>query len=180
MHERDDDDTARVPGEVRSTRLSRPPSERYPPAARAHDPVLDPAPARLVRAGGLGTLAGIAVALAFGVAVGIFDLGAGLLVLAVLGGMGIGAAVRQGAWSGRAHAADVRVRTLASVIALGAWVAGAVVDYLLGLLFLPASAVDLPSRIDAAPFPGYLSARFGVLEILELLLVGAFAWRSAR
>ena len=167
-----------MPGEAgpRPRRLPRPPGARYGgPASPVGVAGTDRGRALVL---GLGAAA--VVALAFGVGVGVFDLGWGLLVIAIVGGVAIGGAVRPGAWSGQEHVEDRRLRGAAAVLALGAWGAGALLDHLLGLVTLPGSSLPLPERIAAAPFVDYLAARFGPLELLELVLLAGSAWRAAR
>lgn len=101
---------------------------------------------------------------------GIFELGPGSLVLAFLGGWGIGV------WLRRAKGSAL----LAGMVGLGAWLLGLVFTWLLALAVLPGSSRTYLERIEGTPFPDWLAPQFGPLEIAGLVLWVGTAAYSAR
>jgi hypothetical protein len=104
---------------------------------------------------------------------GIFDLGPGLLGVAIVGGWSIGALLRQ-----------VRATPwLAAAIATLAWLAGLMLTWLLALALLPASSRTFIERVEGTPFLDWLSPQFGLLEVTGLalyLLAALYGARSRR
>src|SRR6186997_915262 len=89
-----------------------------------------PASPRMGQAAAFGLAASGPVALIYGVlAEPPFGLSWGLIVICLVGGFIIGAAVVQGAFNGRFHLIVPRVRWLAAIVALICWIGAAVVAY---------------------------------------------------
>jgi hypothetical protein len=64
---------------------------------------------------------------------GLFALGGGLIVVGLALGWLVGTGVAWGAWGERAHDPDRRLRGLAIVLGLGAWLLGAFLVYVFEL-----------------------------------------------
>ena len=155
---------------------------------------MSPAAARISRAFVAGLVTALAVGAVLGVAVGVFDLALGLIVLAAVGGYAIGFATRRAGWGPaaedlaaaddqrpprRTQLADQGVPVVAAVSGAVAWVAGVFIEYVVGLAALPASGVSLPERMAAAPFGDYLATPTGPPDVLELALLAFIAARVA-
>ncbi|MFI5262254.1 MAG: hypothetical protein ACHQZR_06860 [Candidatus Limnocylindrales bacterium] len=174
-----DDASTPRPGEVRppaARRLDRPPSERYPtppPAPGLITPRLDLA----LLAGFGGVIAG---ALSWLVTGGVFDLGGGLLVVAVAVGWLVGGATAFGAWHGRPHRGAGRIPLLAAGLGVPTWCVGTVLLYLYAEITLPGSALTLAERLASTPFLDWLAPQFTPLGPLEILLMAGVSWWSAR
>jgi hypothetical protein len=166
---------AAEPGESTAGRLGRPPSERY---ARP-EPSLREEPDHL-RSLLLGAAAAAITALAWGVLTGVLDVRPGLLVVAVIGGWAIGAAVRWGAWGGAPHLPSSRGPLVAGVLGAGAWLGGLIVAWVVAQALLQGSARSLPERLAATPFLDWLLPQLGILEPIALVLLVGVAAYSAR
>jgi len=127
-----------------------------------------------------GAGAGIATAVVFAVVGGAADLSLALPFVAGAGGLLIGLATRRGAWSGPARRPSRWVPVLAVSVALAAWLAGEFGAYLLTRLLLPDSALSFVDRLGSVSFGDWMSPQFGPLEIIELFLLGGFAWYASR
>ena len=169
----------RSPGEVAPRRLlERPPGERFGAGNAAPESRLEPASSG--RAVALGTLAWVAVILGWLVLAGALGLDWGMIVVAAVGGWMVGTLVRSGAWSGGAHHPSLSLRLFAAVLAASTWLGGQFLVYLWTRVTLPASGLDLGGRIAATPFGDYLGGVIGPLDALEIVLLAAIAWLSAR
>jgi hypothetical protein len=120
------------------------------------------------------------VAALFAIIVGILDAGVGLFALAAVGGWAIGFATRRGAWSHLGAIGPGSVRPIAVSLALAAWVAGYVGAYLLSLLLRPDSSLTFGERLSQTSFLDWLAPQFGILQVLEIVLIVVFAAFGAR
>lgn len=120
----------------------------------------------LLRAG----LIAVGAALAWAVLRGVLELGPTALAVAAVGGWGIGAALRE------AHAPAV----LAALVALGAWLLGLVLSWLLAMALLPGSSRTLLERITRTPFLDWIAPQLGILEVAGLLIFVIVAAWTAR
>jgi hypothetical protein len=109
-------------------------------------------------------------ALAWALLKGIFELGPGLLGVAIVGGWSIGALL----WQVRA------TPWLAAAIAALAWLAGLILTWLLALAILPASSRTFIERVEGTSFLDWLSPQFGLLEVTGLALYLLAALYGAR
>ena len=134
----------------------------------------------MARSGVFGIAAGLLTAAAFAVVSGDLDLSIALLLVSVVGGFLIGRAAARGAWSGLAHAPSRRVVALAVAIAVLTWLAGEVGAYVVALALRPDSSLSLGDRMAQISFLDWLGPQFGPREILELFLLGGFAWFASR
>lgn len=140
-----------------------------------------PTPGRGAR-GGRPWLASpvVAVSLAIGVALmsaaawavlrGILELGATSLVVAGLGGWGIGVALRQAKWPA----------LLAAAMGAGAWLLGLILTWLLAMALLPGSSRTFLERVEGTPFIDWLWPQLGLLELAGLVLYAGVAAYAAR
>jgi len=127
---------------------------------------------------GLG--ASIPVALVFGILADPFGLSWGLVVVGLIGGFVIGAAVVQGAYNGRFHLVVPRVRWLAALVAVIAWLAATLVAYVGSQLFYQAATSPLADRLSIGGFFDYLNGAVFSPSILGLAVMAFMAWRGAR
>ena len=132
------------------------------------------------RALGWGLLVVVVVAVASALLRGILDLSGGAIAVAVGGGWLIGAAVRRGAWGGRAHRPSSGPTLLGAGLGALCWLAGLVGAWVVAMAILPASSRTLPERLAATPFLDWLSPQLGLADVLSLLLFVGFAWFGAR
>lgn len=139
-----------------------------------------PASPDVGRAAIFGVLAAQAVAIAYGLLAEAFDLSFGLIVVGMAGGWIIGLAVAKGAWSGRFHLIVPRVRWLAAVIAVAAWIEAAIIGYVASQLLYQAAATPLGDRLSFSGLLEYLSSSVLSPSILGLVAMAFVAWRSAR
>jgi hypothetical protein len=108
--------------------------------------------------------------LAWALLKGVFELGPGLLGVAVVGGWSIGALL----WQVRA------TPWLAAAIGTLAWLGGLVLTWLLALAMLPASSRSFIERVQGTPFLDWLLPQFGLLEVTGLALYLLAALYGAR
>jgi hypothetical protein len=131
-------------------------------------------PLRQSRSLGAATLlaigVGLVAALAWAAARGILELGPGSLVVAALGGWGIGRAMRQA----------LGPPLLAAVIGAASWLASLLFTWLLAMVILPGSTRTLPERLAATPFLDWLAPQLGLLEVAALIVLVGFATWTAR
>jgi hypothetical protein len=104
----------------------------------------------------------------------------GLIAVGLLAGWAIGAIIVQGAWSGRFHLIVPRVRWLAVLVAVIAWLWAAVVGYVCSQLFYQAATTSIGERLSAAGFAEYLNSFVFGPSVLGLAAMAFVAWRSAR
>jgi hypothetical protein len=124
-------------------------------------------PARAILAAvGVGLLAATAWALLRSV----FDITIGSLVVAALGGWGIGASVRRGGVA----------PLVAAVLALAAWIVALLLAWLVAMAILPASTRPLGDRLAATPFLDWLVPQLGIVEIGALVIGVGAALYAAR
>lgn len=132
---------------------------------------------------GLGLLAGLAVALVYGLSAELVGLTFGLPVVGLVGGWVIGTAVAYGAWGERAHAPDRLVRTGATLLGLTAWLVGLIVAYIVSQALIPEATNALAERLSPGGFLDYLFGTFDfvrLLHIVSVALLAFMAWRAAR
>jgi hypothetical protein len=134
----------------------------------------------MARAALFGLAAAEAVAVVYGVLADPIGLSWGLIVVGLVGGWIIGAALARGAWSGVFHLIVPRVRWLAALFAVLAWVEAAVVGYVASQLFYQGPASPLLDRLSIAGFVEYLNSSVFSPSILGLAAMAIAAWRSAR
>jgi hypothetical protein len=118
----------------------------------------------------LAGAAGLLAALAWSVLRAILELGPGALVVAALGGWGIGASLRQARGS----------PVLAACIGGLSWLAGLLLTWLLSMAILPGSSRTFSERVAATPFLDWLAPQLGLLEATALVAFVGFAAWSAR
>ena len=125
-------------------------------------------PAR-AQAAAVGLLAAAVVALVYGLAAEAVGLTFGLIVVGLVGGYVIGAAVKP-------------AMRLAIALAVGSWIVGLVIAYVVSQVLLPQASTSLSDRLSVSGFVDYLSG-LDVMKIvhpLALLGIVAAAWRAAR
>ncbi len=131
----------------------------------------------------LGAAAALAVAVVYGVAADPIGLMWGLIAVGFIGGMFIGAATSRGAWGSRAHPPSRRLQLMASVLAIGAWLVGIAVAYLLGQVFYQQAGTDLLERLSVdglAEYFGGLYQAAGISHAAALAAMAFMSWRGAR
>ena len=144
----------------------------------------DAAPDRpaVFRALVLGLLAGVAIALVYGVLSEPFELTLGLIVVGIVGGWVIGAAVTAGGWAGRPHPVVRSMQVTAAAVAVVAWVVGLGIAYVVSQVLIPQASTALAERISVSGFLGYFVGldlvRF--IHVIALALMAFVAWRGAR
>lgn len=153
-----------TPGEQRR-QLDRPPSERYKAVETGAG-----ATTASSRSRRLGAAAGVAVATAIATFLLItFDIGPGLLVVAVAGGWLTGLAAAGGAPAGQGEDAGTNRAATAATLAAAAIALGLLLDslraYALGGVLLPWE---------------YQLARFGIVAPLAIVLAAAAGWLRGR
>jgi hypothetical protein len=89
---------------------------------------------------------------------GILGITVGSVVVAGLGGWGIGVCLRRARLS----------PWLAAGLGAAAWLAGLLLAWLLAMAILPGSSRTLPERLAATPFPEWLAPQLGLVELLTL------------
>jgi hypothetical protein len=114
--------------------------------------------------------AALIAAAAWAVLRSIFDVTIGSLVVAALGGWGIGASLR------RAEGA----RLLAALLGAGAWIASLLLAWLVAMAVLPESSRALVDRLAATPFLEWLTPQLGIVEVAALVLFVGAALYAAR
>ena len=131
----------------------------------------------------LGLLAGIGFAIAYGLLAYPIGLTFGLIAVGFIGGIVIGGAVSRGAWTGRPHITVRRLQLMSGLVAIGAWIVGLFVSYVMSQALLPEATSGLLERISLAQFNDYFAAlgEFIRLSHAGALAAAAFmAWRGAR
>lgn len=131
----------------------------------------------------LGLLAALTAAGVYGLAAEFFRLTFGLIAVGFIGGMFIGSATSRGAWANRPHPTSRRVQLLASVLAIGAWLVGISIAYLLSQVLYEAAESNLLDRLSVEGLAEYFG---GLYEVAGISHAGALAamvfmaWRGAR
>jgi hypothetical protein len=118
----------------------------------------------------LSAVAGVAAAVTWSILRVILELGPGSLVVAALGGWGIGASLRQANGSSM----------LGACVGGLAWLVGLILTWLLSMAVLPGSSRTFIERIAATPFLDWLAPQLGLLEAAALVIFVGFAAWSAR
>ena len=124
-----------------------------------------------------GVLAAAAVSLAYGLLVYPVGLGLGLIAVGVFGGWVIGAAVSRGAWRGKPHLPDRRLRLWAAALGLISWLGGMFVAYVASGLLFPAANTPLTERIT---FGDYIAGTYDIAHGAAAVVMVVVSWRSAR
>ena len=135
---------------------------------------------------GYGVLAGVGVAVVYGLIAGIFELAdasrLGNLVLGFVAGWIIGNAIAYGTWRGKEHTTIKSLQWLAVVISVVAWVGALLVAYVLSQALLPSANTPLTDRLSLNGFLEWFnptdSGRF--IDYVAVALMALMAWRGAR
>jgi hypothetical protein len=139
-----------------------------------------PASPNTARGVAFGLAAAIPVALVYGVLADPFGLSWGLIIVGLVGGWIIGAAVAQGAWGGRFHLIVPRIRWLAALIGVITWIAATAVAYVASQLVYQGATTPLAERLSVGGFVEYLNSTVFSPSILGLAALAFVAWRAAR
>jgi hypothetical protein len=139
-----------------------------------------PASPNIGRATLFGLLAGAVVALVYGVLAEIFDLSLGLVVVGLVGGFVIGAAVVSGAFGGRFHLVVPRIRWLAALLGVVSWLVAVLIGYVMSQLLFEGAATPLVDRLSVSGFLEYLNGSLFSPSILGLAGMAFMAWRGAK
>jgi hypothetical protein len=134
----------------------------------------------MTRAAVFGLAAAALGGLVYGLLADPLGLSWGLIVAGLVAGWVIGVVVAQGAWAGRFHLIVPRVRWLAALIAVVAWVWAAVVAYVGSQLFYQDATTPIAERLSASGFFEYLNGFVFSPSIVGLAATAFMAWRSAR
>ena len=134
----------------------------------------------MTRAALFGVAGAALVGLVYGVLADPVGLSWGLIVAGLVAGWIIGTVVAQGAWAGRFHLLVPRVRWLAALIAVVAWVWAAIVAYVGSQLFYQGATTPIAERLSASGFVEYLNSFVFSPSILGLAAMAFMAWRTAR
>lgn len=148
-----------------------------------NDEVLTADRARTPSAYGLGLLAGLGFAIAYGIAAEAIGLSWGLLAVGFFGGWIIGGAVGYGAWSGSAHVRVTSLQVGAAAIAGAAWLLALVIAYVVSQSLIPQATTGLLERVSLGGFFDYLGGTFDYVRLIHVLafaLLAIMAWRGAR
>jgi hypothetical protein len=109
----------------------------------------------------------------------ILDLSAGLVVLGAAAGWLTGTAVALGAEPGTMRRQRSTI-LLAVAVAIGIWIAGTALAYVVSLAILPGSTLDLLGRMANAPLLETVAVGFVPGGPLTLAALALFAWLGAR
>ena len=120
------------------------------------------------------------VALLYGVLADPVGLSWGLIIVGLVAGAVIGAAVARGAWNGRFHLIVPRIRWLAVLVAALTWVAAVAVAYVASQVFYQAATTPLGNRLSLSGFVEYLGGATLSPNVLGLAAMAFTAWRGAR
>jgi len=134
----------------------------------------------MARAALFGLAAAVHVALVYGVLADPFGLSWGLIIVGLVGGFLIGAAVVRGAFNGRFHLIVPRVRWLAAVVAVVCWIGAALVAYVSSQVFYQGAATPLMDRLSVSGLIDYLNSTVFSPSILGLAAMAFMAWRGAK
>ena len=117
----------------------------------------------------VGILAALATAIVYALAAEIVQLTFGLIVVAAVSGCVIGSAVKQR-------------RRLAVALAVGAWMVGILLAFLVSQAVLPQAATPLADRLTLTGLIDYLNG-LDIMKLVHPLALAALvfmAWRAAR
>ena len=131
----------------------------------------------------LGLLAGIAFAIVYGLASEPVRLSFGLIAVGFIGGILVGGAVSRGAWGGMPHITVRRLQVMAVLIALGSWLVGLFVAYVMTQLLFPQATTPVLERLSFGGFNDYFVGLFDSVRFAHAAAVAAaafMAWRGAR
>ena len=132
------------------------------------------------RAAIFGIAAAAVVGLVYGLLADPVGLSWGLIAVGFVAGLTMGAAVARGAWAGRFHLIVPRVRWLAALLAVVAWLWAALVAYVGSQLFYQQATTPLTERISVTGFVEYLNGFVFGPSIVGLVVMAFMAWRSAK
>jgi hypothetical protein len=138
---------------------------------------------RGLRSYDLGVLAALAVAVAYGLSAEVFGLTWGLIAVGFVGGIVIGGAVTRGAWQDAPHVTVRRIQVMAGLIALGGWIVGLFLAYVVSQALIPQAGTPLLERLSFGRFSDYF---LGLDEHIRLIHAASMAasvftaWRGAR
>lgn len=132
------------------------------------------------RAAAFGVAAAAPVALVYGILSDPFGLSWGLIIIGVVGGAVIAPAVAAGAWSGRFHLIVPRVRWLAVLIAVFAWIGATAIGYVAGQFFYQGAATPLIDRLSLPGLVEYINGSVFSPSLLGIAAMAFTAWRGAR
>lgn len=152
----------------------------YDPADDA--PLLSDQP-RGLRSYDLGVLAALAVAVAYGLSAALFGLTWGLIAVGFVGGIVIGGAVNRGAWQGRPHVTVRRIQLMGALLALGGWILGLFLAYVISQVLLPQAGTPLLERLSFGRFSDYflgLDEQIRFIHAASMAATVFMAWRGAR
>jgi hypothetical protein len=159
---------------------SRPPTTSSPRADRpAGERGAGTARPRLLRGLAYGIGMALLFVLVWTVMAAILDLSAGLVVLGAAAGWLTGTAVALGAEPGTMRRQRSTI-LLAVAVAIGIWIAGTALAYVVSLAILPGSTLDLLGRMANAPLLETVAAGFVPGGPLTLAALAVFAWLGAR
>ena len=130
----------------------------------------------------LGAIAGINVAVVYGILSEPFELSLGLIVVALGGGWLIGNAIAYGAWLGADHTTNRSLQYAGVAISVIAWIGALILAYLITQIMLPAASTPVSARLSLQGFLDYFVGLdlTRVIHLLSLLLMSFMAWRGAR
>ena len=127
-----------------------------------------------------GLAASVPVALVYGILADPFGLSWGLIIVGLIGGLIIGAAVVRGAFNGRFHLVVPSVRWLAAIVAVVCWIAAVLVAYVSSQVFFQGAATPLADRLSVGGFFEYFNSAVFSPSILGLAAMAFMSWRGAR
>lgn len=139
-----------------------------------------PTSPRLANAAAFGIAAGLPVALVYGVLADPVGLSWGLIIVGLVAGAAIGAALARGAWNGRFHLIVPRVRWLAVLISVVTWAAAVVVAYVASQVLYQGATTPLGNRLSLSGFIEYFGGATVSPNLLGLAAMAFTAWRGAR
>ena len=129
----------------------------------------------------LGVLAGIVIAVVYGILSEPIEFTFGLLVVGVLGGWLIGNAITYGAWRGKEHETQRSLRWTAVAISVLAWVGALALAFFISQALLPQASTPLVSRLTLSGFLDYFTGiDLSFIHFIALALMAFMAWRGAR
>lgn len=132
---------------------------------------------------GLGLLAGLGFAIAYGLLAYPVGLTFGLVAVGFFGGIVIGGAVTRGAWQGRPHIMARRLQVIAALVGTGGWMVGLFISYVISQALIPQASTGLLERLSFAGFSEYFAALDELLRFSHggaLAAAALMAWRGAR
>lgn len=132
---------------------------------------------------GLGLLAGLVTAIAYGFCDEGLGLTWGLAAVGFIGGVFIGAAVARGAWANHPHPNIRQLQLMAALIGVGAWIVGLLLAYVISQVLIPQASTPVLERLSLGGFVDYFAGLFDFVHVIHAVSVAAMAlmaWRGAR